>query len=137
MTNRKAYKLSNHLILMEPKNESLEKCVDSDPKLRDFVNQQILPYSEIEQLKSVIVYGSYARTPEKAKDIDILIIYDGDRRDFDHLESFRPEFDVVVFDRGWVENDIVGRRDLTGYRVLWGEDLFKNLKWEKHKGADH
>lgn len=121
---------------MESKNEGLEKCVDSDPKLRDFVNHQILPYSDIEQLKSVILYGSYARTPEKASDIDLLIIYNGDRKDLDHLQSFKPEFDVTVFDSGWVENDIMGRRNLTGYRVLWGKDLFKDLKWEKYERAD-
>ena len=104
--------------------------MDSDPRLRDFVDQQIIPFADIDNLKSVIVYGSYARNPKGARDIDLLIIYSGRREDFSHVNKFAPEFDVDIFDMGWIENDIVGRRDLTGYRVLWGTDLFSKLKDE-------
>jgi len=79
------------------------------------------------------MYGNYLRNPQKAQDIDILIIYEGDKKDLQHLNKYKGKFDTTVFNLNWVKNNIIGRRDLSDYRVLYGQDLFKELTWEKYE----
>lgn len=118
--------------MRENKDAALQEYLDKEAILKDFV-ERILSFDDIKEIKSVIVYGSYLTTPKDAKDIDIIIIYNGNKELLQYLQSSMKDddiskFHINIFDKewvkGWKNDEIIGKREILKYGVLYGQDLF-------------
>lgn len=87
----------------------------------------------VKKLKSVIVYESYPKNHKNTENINILIIYDGNKENLQHLSNHEGKFDVTMFSINYIKNNIINRRDLFNYRILYRQNLFKNLSWKNYE----